>query len=170
MPLSPTNNYCLRHFQSEDATQYKAIRLEALQLEAGMFSNSYATEAAYPDAHWADRLSNPNGAFWGLYDGDELIGLTGIGVQKDMPDTGYMGQSYIRKEHRGKRLSRLLYEARIAWAREHGLKRLTIGHRTINTASKTALHHFGFVYTHSETRIWPPDNQPDDILYYELLL
>lgn len=160
----------MRQFLPEDAMRYKAIRLEALQLEADKFSNSYAMEAAYPDAHWHGRLDNPKSAFWGLYAGNELVGLTGIAIQPDRPDTAYMGQSYIRKEHRGKKLSRMLYDARIAWARGHGLKRLTIGHRAINASSKAAIQHFGFCYTHSETRLWPPDNLPDDILYYELLL
>lgn len=168
--MTPEIAYTIRRFTPGDAMRYRAIRLEALQQEFRMFSSTHAKESAYPDNHWIGRLSNPGNATWGLYAGDELIGLTGVTALQDQPGTGYMGQSYIRKEHRGKKLSRLLYEARIAWARKHGLKRLTIGHRTINASSKAALQHFDFTYTHSETRLWQPDNLPDDILYYELLL
>jgi RimJ/RimL family protein N-acetyltransferase len=162
-------DYTIRRFLPGDAALYRAIRLEALQYEPAMFLSSYAMEADYPQAHWESRMTNPDSAFWGLYAGDELIGLTGIVIDKENRDTGYMGQSYIRIAHRGKGLSRMLYDARIEWARAHGLKRLTIGHRESNTVSKAANQHFGFTYTHRETRNWP-DGVMEDIVYYELVL
>jgi hypothetical protein len=44
---------------------YKAMRLEALQKEAGMF---------------------------GLFHNNELIGITGIVIDKEQPDLGYLIQ------------------------------------------------------------------------------
>ena len=134
-----------------------------------MFGNSYAMEAAYPEENWAQRCTNPGCAIFGLYANDELIGITGIIQNAENPEEGYMTQSYIRRAHRGQKLSGLLYEARIAWARSNGIGRLIISHKATNHASKAANQRFGFCYTHSESRTWP-DGSTEDNLFYELIL
>jgi GNAT superfamily N-acetyltransferase len=159
--------YTIRQFLPHEGEMYKSIRLEALQLSHGMFGNSHATEAAYNDSLWQDRLKSPTTACFGLFGNDELIGLTSIVCNAERPDEAYMTQSYIREEHRGLGLSKLLYEARIAWARAHGVKLLTIGHRESNLASKAAVQRFGFRHSHRETRQWP-DGATEDMIYYSL--
>ena len=161
--------YRIQLFLPQEWALYKSIRLEALQQERGNFGNSYEMEAAYKDEKWQTSISNPLMGRFGLWREDELIGLTGIVINKDKPDEAYMTQSYIRKEHRGKGLSKLLYKARIGWAKEHNVKRLIIGHRTDNLVSKYANRRFCFKYTHSEERLWP-DGMKADMLYYELYL
>jgi RimJ/RimL family protein N-acetyltransferase len=166
----PVNNYTISQFIPEEVQAYKTMRLEALRLEPGMFGNSHAIEAAFADDQWLARVSNPDGACFGLYCGDELIGITGIVISdKERPEEAYMTQSYIRNAHRGKGLSRMLYEARLAWARKQKLKRLVIGHRIGNTASYAANQHYGFRFTHKESRMWP-DGKTEDMMYYELSL
>lgn len=158
--------YSIRQLIAADMETYKAIRLEALQKEPGNFGNSYNTEAAYPEETWVRRLTNPAGACFGLYYENTLIGITAIVVtDNNKPQEAYMTQSYIRKEHRGKGLSQLLYNARIGWANQHNIKRLIIGHRETNIASKRANQHFGFVYSHSEPRTWP-DGVIENMFYY----
>ncbi|MBS1772160.1 MAG: GNAT family N-acetyltransferase [Bacteroidetes bacterium] len=162
-------HYTVRQFKPEELETYKAIRLEALKMEHGKYGNSYEYELAMPETEWIDRISNPLHARYGLYAADTLIGLTGIIINKDNPTEAYMTQSYIRKEHRGKGLSAMLYNARINWAKEHGVKRLVISHRKSNVASKAANQKFGFKYTHSEDRTWP-DGVTEENLFYELML
>jgi RimJ/RimL family protein N-acetyltransferase len=159
----------IRQFGIGDLAVYKAMRLEALQTEPGMFGNSYAMEAAFAEADWMKRVSSENSAVFGLYCGDELAGITGIVINTERPDEAYMTQSYIRIAHRGKGLSRMLYEARLGWAKEKNIKRLVIGHRERNTISKSANQRYGFKYTHRENRTWP-DGETEDMVYYELLL
>jgi RimJ/RimL family protein N-acetyltransferase len=161
--------YTIRKFLPEEADAYKAIRLEALQTAPGNFGNSYAKELAFDDAVWLERLNNPNSACFGLFADEELIGLTGIFHDPNQPGEAYMTQSFIRAEHRGKRLSRMFYETRIAWAIEKGLTCLLIGHRKSNIASYAANQAFGFKYSHSESRIWP-DGVEEEMCYYKLLL
>jgi RimJ/RimL family protein N-acetyltransferase len=166
----PENQYTIRQFMPEDVEQYKSMRLEALQQDRGMFCNSYEYEASFPQEQWTARLSNPDRACFGLYCGNELIGITGIVVaDKEKPDEAHMTQSYIRKEYRGKGLSILLYEARLAWAKAHQIKCLKIGHRASNLASRAANQHYGFTHTHSEPNTWP-DGKTEDMFYYELIL
>jgi RimJ/RimL family protein N-acetyltransferase len=161
--------YTIQRFTPANVEAYKAIRLEALQTEPGMYGNSYAMEAAFTDEQWMDRIMKPGQARFGLYAGDELIGLTGIIIEDEEKGDAYMTQSYIRQEHRGQKLSRLLYEARMAWARANGIRRLIISHKATNYASKAANQRFGFCYTHSESRTWP-DGSTEDNLFYELIL
>lgn len=163
-------HYSVRQFGLEDLGLYKAMRLEALQLERSMFGNSYELEASFPYEQWVARITNPAGACFGLYYGDESIGITGIVVtDAALPFEAYMTQSYIRKAFRGKGLSALLYQKRLEWAKDHLIKTLRIGHRESNLASKAANQHFGFVYTHAEARTWP-DGQTENMLYYKLEL
>jgi RimJ/RimL family protein N-acetyltransferase len=159
--------YTIRQFLPHEAQLYKSIRLEALKLDPGMFGNSHATEAAYEDKVWQDRLNSTTTACFGLFRNDELIGLTSIVRNAEKPEEAYMTQSYIRKAYRGKGLSRLLYEARISWAREHGIRHLTIGHRASNLASQAANQRFGFSYSHRLSRLWP-DGAEEDMVYYSL--
>jgi GNAT superfamily N-acetyltransferase len=162
-------NYSIRQFQPAEAEIYKAIRLEALQNEPGFFGNSHATEEAFEQASWRDRLENPFIGNFGLYADNELIGLTSIVRDKDKPSEAYMTQSYIRKPFRGQGLSRMLYEARLAWAKAHGIFHLIIGHRESNITSKRANQHYGFQYSHKVPRNWP-DGTTEDMLYYTLEL
>ncbi len=164
-----SEHYSIRQFNREDIPVYKATRLEALQLEPGMFGNSYALEAAFDEEAWDKRVTSSNNACFGLYHADSVIGITGIVIDAERPDEAYMTQSYIRKPYRGSGLSRMLYEARLSWARQRGLNRLIIGHRESNIISKAANQRYGFRYTHSQSRLWP-DGYLEDMLYYVLEL
>ena len=164
------NPYSIRPFTAVEVELYKAMRLEALELEAGMFGSNLARELSFSDEQWMDRITNPVSGCFGLFCGDELIGITGIIIDnKEKPGEAYMTQSYIRKAHRGKGLSRMLYEIRLQWAKEHGIKRLVIGHRENNLVSKAANQRYGFTYSRSESRTWG-DGAVMDNLIYELLL
>jgi RimJ/RimL family protein N-acetyltransferase len=168
--IPPINSYSIRRFLPEDLELYKAIRLESLQLEAAMFSSNYAREASFTDQQWLDRINGHNSDCFGLFYGDQLIGVTAIVTDWNDPTLALMTQSYIRQEHRGKGLSRLLYESRLAWVAERPqIMRLRIGHRESNHISKAANQHHGFKYVMREPCDWP-DGCREDILYYELVL
>lgn len=162
--MSNTDGYHIRPLTASDLSAYRQMRLEALQNHPGFFGNSHAKEASMSEEQWLERLTSAGRCCFGLYDRDELIGITGIVIENDK---GYLTQSYIRKLHRGKGLSRLLYEARINWAKVHGLKQLLVGHRASNLISKAANQHFAFKFSHTEPRNWP-DGCTEDMVYYVL--
>jgi len=168
--MNTTNaNYTIRQLTAEDVSIYKKMRLEALYLEPEKYSVWHAEESILSDSYWTAKVSNPDADYFGLFLNEVPIGITGIIIDKNNPETALMMQSYIREVHRGNGLSRMLYEARISWAHVHGLKRLLVGHRESNIISKAANQHFNFKYTYREPRAWP-DGIIEDILYYELLL
>lgn len=160
-----TASYTIRQFSIADVDAYKRIRLEALATEPGMFGNSYAMEVALPQEDWINRIVQSGHARFGLYCNEELIGLTAIIINAENPTEAYMTQSYIHKAHRGKGLSAMLYDARIAWAKVNGVAILTISHRKSNLASKAANQHYGFIYHHTESRTWPDGVTEDNICY-----
>lgn len=161
--------FSIRAFNAGDLEQYKAMRLEALQLESGVFGSTYAREAAFPPDEWLARLNSNYSVNIGLYHEDQLIGITGVVVDREDATRGIMVQSYIRKAYRGRGLSRLFYEARLDWARHRGLKSLRIGHKDSNLVSKAANQRYRFQYVYRETNTWP-DGSVEDVLYYDLAL
>lgn len=158
-------NYSIRHFSEEDWSRYRDMRLEALQEEPSFFCTPYAQEAQRTDEEWQQFISNPRTAIFGLYHGDELIGITGIDALRDEPMTAKMFASYIREAHRGKGLSAMLYEARIHWARDRRFEKLVVSHRAGNVVSKAANQRHGFRYTHTEPRDWPDGTSEDNVFY-----
>lgn len=163
--MTTHQNYHIRQLRTAELELYRNLRLEALQTEPGVFGNSYEMEAAFTPEQWLARVTNPRAACFGLFCNQELVGITGITCSAERPDEAYLSQSYIRAGHRGKGLARLLYEARINWARTHGVRYLVVGHRESNLVSKAANQRFGFTYTHRESRTWP-DGVTEDMLYY----
>jgi len=159
----------LRRFTSDDWALFKTMRLEALETEAYFFGGRFVIESAMTDEEWQARVANPHAAFWGLFDGDECIGLTGIIQDKAEPEKLVMIASYMRAPYRRRGLSALFYEARIAWAREHGYGQIHVAHRQGNTASQAAIMKYGFTYTHTEQAPWP-DGTVDGKLCYQLSL
>ncbi len=136
----------VRKFNAGDWHEYKAIRLEALRLHPDVYGDTYENMASREDSEWKMIVSGHNSAFFGLYDNNVLIGSSGIFLQDEASKTGVLIGGYIRKEYRGQKLSRLLYQARIDWARESGLfDRLVIGHKKGNEASRRANQAFGFI-------------------------
>jgi RimJ/RimL family protein N-acetyltransferase len=163
--MTTATTYHIRQFSIDDRDLYKAMRLEALLLEPSVFSSNYKREAAFTDEEWENRLTNPGSASFGLYYGDEMIGTTGIVILQ--PGEGILIASYIRKEHRGKGLSAMLYQVRLDWAKAKKLQHVIVSHRKNNIASRAANQHFGFRYTHEETMTWP-DGIDEANVYYRL--
>lgn len=157
----------LRQFGPQEVDAYRSIRLEALRLEPGSFCSSLARESKLTDEDWTRRLSNPDSATFGLYDGTDLIGLTAVVIDPEQPQTGLLVQDYIRASHRGRGLTRLFYQHRIAWARERGLRQVMVGYREDNAASLAGGLRAGFRPSHRQSQTWP-DGTIADCCYYRL--
>jgi len=169
MSTAGDRHYTIRPFLESEVMLYKAMRLEALQIEAPVFGSTYEREVAFNEHQWMERITNKGAGCFGLFCNDELVGITGLHIDGDDSSLAHMTQSYICKAHRGKHLSRMFYDIRIKWANNHQLKTLRIGHKESNIISKAANQRYGFTYVYSEPHIWP-DGSKENILYYELVL
>ena len=149
------DQYSLSRFSSDQWKAYKAIRLEALQTNPEMFGSNFAKESQYSEQEWRAPLQSDQRAMFALYDGEEIIGVTGIVLKKEDDSKAVLIASFIKPEYRGQGLSKLFYQARIDWAREKGCESVIVAHRDGNEKSKAANQSFGFEYTHTEETIWP---------------
>ncbi len=160
----------VRKLEKDDWQAYKALRLEASRLHADKYGSSYEENVGRSDAEWQDGLCGASQAFFGLFDGDDMVGTGGVFMKDEGSRCGALIGGYIRKTYRGQGYSHLIYEARINWARESGLfDRLLIGHRKGNEASRRANQAFGFQYIGEQENVFG-DGSKDMDMQYELRL
>jgi RimJ/RimL family protein N-acetyltransferase len=167
-----TNNQDIhiRLLKPEDWQILRKMRLRALQMNPDVFLGVYAVEFQNPDEKWHEVVDGTGKGVFGLFDGGTLIGITAVFTWREDPSgqTGVMAYSFIEPAYRGRGLSKLLYEARIAWAVRHKpFKKLVIAHREGNEASKRAMLAHGFVFTDTKSIDWP-DGTADLEYNYEL--
>lgn len=161
-----SHEYTIRRAQTDDWQLLKDIRLEALQLEANKFGSTFEKESVYDEDKWKEFIGDGKSRAMFLLQYDEnVIGLTGIVQTKENPEELAMIASYIRNEHRGKGLSKMLYEARLNWAKEQKYKSIIISHRESNIASKKANQKFGFTFTHTEEKQWVDGKWENNVFY-----
>lgn len=158
----------IRRLLPDDWALVKTIRLKALQTNPGVFGGHYADEVAKSDDQWRAQMENRDCAVFGVFDDDAVIGMTGIVIDRDDParKKAYLWGSWLAPEWRGKGISRLMYEARLAWAREHPTcEKLVVSHRASNLTSMRANQRYGFKQTHVVEKQWPDGGVEEDIFY-----
>ncbi len=160
----------LRRLTETDWPVLKEIRLKALQADPGVFGSNYAAESAYGDDVWQSWLASRDSGIFGVFDDGRIVGMTGIAIDKMEPEKrkAVLWGSWLEPGYRGQRLSVPMYEARIAWARDHETcETIVVSHRASNVGSMRANQKHGFVFTHNEDKVWP-DGGHEDNVYYEL--
>ncbi|HTD32743.1 MAG TPA: GNAT family N-acetyltransferase [Candidatus Elarobacter sp.] len=151
---------------------FRDLRLHALRTEPGVFASSYATEAHLDEAEWRRRIGGEDGQAFGAFDGERLVGITGVVTARDDPSgrSAMLVMSYLLPEYRGLGLSARFYEARLAWLRARPrFEHAVVSHRRSNEVSCRANQRFGFVLVAAEPTRWP-DGAVEDEIIYELSL
>jgi len=132
----------------------------ALESAPGMFATSYDEASARSPEAWQQTIAGPNHQVFGLFDGAQLIGITGVfgGRDESSDDAAFLVMSFM------------LYQACLDWIRVRGkFKRAVAAMRASNEASQRACRRLGFTYIGREPRTWP-DGITEDELIYELQL
>jgi len=150
------SDYSIRKLDEDDWQIFKEIRLEALRSDPFVFGSTLVAESERTEEQWRELLCSQKYAVFVLFNDDSPKGITGIVVDRDDPSerTALLWGSWIAPEVRGKGRSRMLYESRITWAREHPtIERIIVSHRASNLSSKFANQAFGFVPTHVTEKV-----------------
>ena len=135
-----------------------------------MFELTYAQAATRTEADWRALLSPERQQIFGLFDGDKLIGISGVFTSREDAAAAHLIMHFILPEYRGRKLSRLFYEASLDWARSRKtFRRIVVAARESNAPSLGAMSAAGFQPTHRETHTWP-DGATEDEIWYELRL
>ena len=151
---------------------FRDFRLGALKASPGVFAMSYEEELTRTPEMWRNTVKGQTHQVFGLFDDDTLIGITGVFSwwEDTSGETAIFVMSFILPSHRGRHLSRMFYEARIQWVREHRrFKRIIVSHRESNEVSKFANQRHGFLQTHRLPHTWP-DGTTEDEIFYELTI
>ncbi len=149
---------------------FRDIRLFALKSAPGMFESTYAQAAARSEADWRTLLSSERQQIFGMFDADKLVGIAGVFTAKDDPATAHLVMDFILPEYRGKKLWRLMYQARLDWARRRkAFGRAVVAARESNATSLASMRAAGFRETRRETHTWP-DGATEDEIWFELKL
>lgn len=162
------DNTTIRLLTCEDWQIFRDIRLHALKTEPGKYSSNHLLESGYSEETWRERLAPPVRAYFGLFDGQKLVGITGaIRNNGDAQATDIvLVASYLMPEYRRQGLSRKFYNARLTWAAQQpGVTRVLVSHRESNDASRRANQAFGFVKTGAEMKVWPDGIEENDVSY-----
>lgn len=160
-------NFSIRALSSDDWREFRMMRLMALKMHPQYFLWKYETVVNEPESFWRENLSRSRQQIFGLFDGYHIIGITGVFTHRDYSDgkTADFGMSFIEPAYRDRKLSGLLYNARIEWARENGFEKIHISHHADNTVSKSANQRFGFAYVGEQIREWPDGSKALDVNY-----
>jgi RimJ/RimL family protein N-acetyltransferase len=165
-------NYSIRKLEESDWRVYSEVRLRALKTDPHVFGSNHDRESKFTEQEWRSLLENSSSAVFVVFGGEQPVGMTGVAVDRDDPSrkTAILWGSWLEPEVRGRGLSKLLYEARIDWAKNQpGVERMIVSHRESNVASKFANQKFGFVATHTTEKTWN-DGVVEREFHYELLL
>lgn len=151
----------------EDWMQVRDLRIEAFRSHEYALAGNIANALESDEADWRDWCAGPQRAVFLLFQGEEAIGLGLVFTDRNDPSSAIFDAVYLKPSHRGRRLSRGLFEARFEWARAKGFQRVELSHWKSNTASGNACRAFGF----REIRRAPHqarDGSQDEEIFYEL--
>src|SRR5450755_221393 len=98
-----TDDIKIRLLSPEEWAIYKEMRLHSLKTESRVFSRTWEEDAGLPDEAWRNDLCNDKEGYFGLFDGDKMVGLTAVFPDKADPSgkTAKLGLSYILPAYRG---------------------------------------------------------------------
>jgi RimJ/RimL family protein N-acetyltransferase len=161
----------IRQLQPDDWESFREVRLSALKDRPGSFTATVDSTETITEEFWRRLLDDSRHAVFGIFGTTSLVGITAVFTDRDDPSgsTALLGMSWLAPALRGQGLSRLIYQARIAWARDRKIARIRVSHRAGNEPSRRAMVAHGFRFVRQTSVLWP-DGQEADEIHYEMVL
>ena len=156
--LSRIHHFTVRQLNENDGGAFKAIRLEALQVDGRYFGASYEEEAKLTSEQWRQRCrATEDHCIFGLLNNDKLIGV--LEATKWPGDkegkTVLWGAAYVNQNYREKGAATPLYVARLAWSKQRAQFNAAVFFiREGNRRSKEIHEKQGAIHTHDEPKRW----------------
>lgn len=142
------NDVVIRPLRTEDAPQWRRLRLEALELCPTAFSTSYEEASRQDVAAFASHIPPPGrrSVLLGAFRDDVLLGTAGVHVPATakLAHKGELWGVYVAPAMRGRGVAAALVRAAIEHARTRvAVLQLAVG--TDNTSARALYHRLGFV-------------------------
>jgi RimJ/RimL family protein N-acetyltransferase len=164
------NAVIIRALEPSEWEVFRDFRLGSLKAAPGVFATTYDAAAMWSPEDWQAEAKGPDHQVFGLFDEKHLIGITAAFTYRGDPtgQTALLAMSFILPSYRGRGLSRMFYDARLAWiGAQPQFRRVLVSHRESNEASRRANQWHGFVRTTKAPHTWP-DGETEDEIFYEL--
>jgi ribosomal protein S18 acetylase RimI-like enzyme len=110
----------IRKLVATDAPAFRTLRLEGLRTHPEAFGSDYEESLALPEARFAQWIEEaPPGAIFGAFDGEALVGLAGLAVErgKKKRHKATLWGVFVAASHARRGLGRKLTQAVIDDAR-----------------------------------------------------
>lgn len=120
--MANVERFIARALNANDVTAFRAIRLEALQIDGNIIGPSYEEENKLTDDQWRQRCTETNDScFFGLFDQDQLIGIMSAKKWDEDKEgrTVLWGSTYLKSEYRGRKIAEKLYKVRLEWTKRN---------------------------------------------------
>jgi ribosomal protein S18 acetylase RimI-like enzyme len=164
------NQFHIRRLGAEDAGDYRAIRLAALQGDAAAFGSTYAAEVGRTLDEFAQRLGTST--VYGAYTDGGIVGIAGFKSYEGARERhkAFVWGTYVRPELRGRGVARALMEAVLEGARGV-VEQLTLAVAKENLAALALYRELGFkVYGTEPRALKSADGYTDDVLMVRFLV
>lgn len=146
--------YEIRQLMVDDWGVFKDLRLYSLKESPHAYGAVYEVAKNYSEDQWRSYLNQEDGAIFGLFTNEQMIGLCSVRLMDDDKNRAGFYMAYIHPTHRGKGLSSYLYEARLKWAAQKGVKAVQVDNRARNKAATAMNKAFGFELISSREQEW----------------
>ena len=148
-------NITIRKATPSDVSQYRELRLHALENAPTAFSSDYQVNLNHPVSYWERRLAfdEYGTIFFAEYE-NKLIGMTGI-YQNESPKTRHSAEIisvFVRPEWRGLHIAEALIEACIEWAKAREVNIVKLGVISASTSAIRCYQRCGFAIYGTEPR------------------
>ena len=118
----------IRRLQSDDASDYRTLRLRALWEFPQAFTSSYEEDEKLPLVASEKRLASAHQKFWGAFEAGELWGMVGLEREHRAKNRhkAKVVSMYVAHERMGRGIGGALMQALIEDARASGLELLVL--------------------------------------------
>ena len=153
----------IRRIGAEQAGDYRAIRLAALQLDPDAFGSTYEVEAARPLTWFEDATRNL--AIFGAYADGRIVGMIGFGrhAGAKIQHKGFIWGMFVHPSMRRHGAGAALLHGAIEHASSM-VEQITLSVVTTNRAAIALYEKFGFTAYGRETRALKVDGRYVDEL------
>jgi RimJ/RimL family protein N-acetyltransferase len=145
----------IRKATPSDVSQYRELRLHALENVPTAFSADYHVQLNQPTSFWERRIAyDEYGTIFFAEHENKLIGMTGI-RQNESPKTRHSADIisvYVRPEWRGLHIAEVLIEACIEWAKTREVNIVKLGVLSASTSAIRCYQRCGFIIYGTEPR------------------
>lgn len=145
----------VRRFRTEEWAAYRDLRLRSLVDAPDAFGSTLERESAWPEQHWADRVSKAVDSQTTLLlvaeTGTDPVGLVSGFIDPAEPEIAHVFQMWVAPHARGRGCGSVLLEAVLAWVRGTDARSVTLCVTCGNSSALRLYERAGF------TRLGEPE-------------